>query len=71
VHEKGILHLDIKPGNIMIDRYDNAILIDFGASKLIDNDDDKSLNTSTVTAYTPGYVAMLKHSFVIIITFYL
>lgn len=62
VHEKGILHLDIKPGNIMIDRYDNAILIDFGASKLIDNDDDKSLNTSTVTAYTPGYAPLEQMS---------
>ena len=29
VHKEGIWHLDIKPGNIMLDKSNNAILIDF------------------------------------------
>ena len=51
VHNRGLLHLDIKPSNIMIDRQGNAILIDFGASKQLDT---TSMTTSGI-AYTPGY----------------
>jgi serine/threonine protein kinase len=36
VHSKNMLHLDIKPGNIMIDEDDNPILIDFCTSKQYD-----------------------------------
>ncbi len=36
VHSHSRLHLDVKPANIMIDSQDNAILIDFGASKHYD-----------------------------------
>ena len=53
VHSKNMLHLDIKPGNIMIDEYDNAILIDFGASKQYDEESGE--NTSTLLGKTPGY----------------
>ena len=52
VHSKGRLHLDIKPGNIMIDRDGRAILIDFGVSKQYDDDGQ---NNSTLLASTPGY----------------
>lgn len=56
VHSKKLTHLDIKPSNIMIDHNDNAILIDFGASKLFDNEEDcKKSRTTTGMAYTPGY----------------
>ena len=36
VHAAGLWHLDLKPGNIMIDRRGNVKLIDFGASKQFD-----------------------------------
>ena len=53
IHSNNRLHLDIKPGNIMIDGSDNAILIDFGASKQYD--EKNSENSSTVKGMTPGY----------------
>jgi len=36
VHEKGIIHLDIKPANIIIGRFGEAILVDWGTAKLYD-----------------------------------
>ena len=56
VHEHDRLHLDIKPSNIMVDSSDNAILIDFGASKQYDEVDGE--NTSTLLGKTPGYAPL-------------
>lgn len=56
VHKNNMLHLDIKPGNIMIDKRDHAILIDFGVSKQYDECDGE--NTSTLTGKTPGYAPL-------------
>ena len=53
VHDKGILHLDIKPANIMIDRDDNAVLIDFGISKHYDGGGDAT--STTTVGYSAGY----------------
>ena len=53
VHQNEIWHLDLKPGNIMIDKIGNAYLIDFGASKQIRA--NGSMTTSTALCYTPGY----------------
>ncbi len=33
-HAKGIIHRDMKPGNILFDQYDNAYLSDFGIARL-------------------------------------
>ena len=56
IHSRGITHLDIKPGNIMIDRNDNVVLIDFGASKLFNAQSiNKTMMTSMRPPFTPGY----------------
>lgn len=52
-HKQSIWHLDIKPENIMVDRYGHAYLIDFGASKHVEP--NSTLTTSLALAYTPGY----------------
>jgi len=54
IHNAGLLHMDIKPNNIMIDKKGTCILIDFGASKQIEQHDG-STTTSSLAAYTPGY----------------
>lgn len=54
VHTKNRLHLDVKPGNILVDNNGKAILIDFGASKHYN--DETGENTSTLMGVnTPGY----------------
>ena len=54
VHSQGIWHLDLKPANVMIDREGTVKLIDFGASKQINNKTGGALSTSAVT-FTNGY----------------
>jgi serine/threonine protein kinase len=54
VHEKGIWHLDLKPGNIMVDKSGNTVLIDFGASKQMSSSDGYT-TTMTAMCYTQGY----------------
>lgn len=53
VHEAGLLHLDIKPANLMIDQTGRVRLIDFGASKQKTVKD--GVTTTTTFYYTPGY----------------
>ncbi|OIT36409.1 g-type lectin s-receptor-like serinethreonine-protein kinase sd2-5, partial [Nicotiana attenuata] len=49
-----ILHLDIKPPNILLDEKDNAKLSDFELSKLIDRNQSQVMTTMRGT---PGYLA--------------
>ena len=53
VHQNGIWHLDLKPGNVMLDKNGKVYLIDFGASKQIRA--SGGITTSTALCYTPGY----------------
>ncbi len=53
IHEKNILHMDIKPANIMVNSDDHAVLIDFGISKHYD--EQGSIESSTVVGFSAGY----------------
>lgn len=52
IHAHKLYHLDLKPANIMVDKNGVAKLIDFGASKLLD---EQSAATSTAVSFTNGY----------------
>ena len=54
-HKKDILHLDIKPGNILMDAEGKVVLIDFGASKQVNINGKDTYSTSTAMCYTPGF----------------
>ena len=62
MHGKGMLHLDVKPANVMMASEDNAILIDFGLSKQYDANGQPESSTK-VGAGTPGYAPLEQASF--------
>lgn len=55
IHSRNMMHLDVKPDNILLDSEGNAILIDFGISKHYDK--EGKATTLTPGGYTPGYAA--------------
>lgn len=59
VHEKNILHLDIKPSNILIDKDDNARLIDFGVSKRYDLAQQET--STTMLTLSKGFASIEQY----------
>ncbi len=56
-HDKGVLHLDIKPGNIMVNAEGVVKILDFGLANLVGQDDEEAFGTPYYTAperYTEG-----------------
>jgi serine/threonine-protein kinase len=51
-HEKGVLHRDLKPGNIMLDARGQVLLTDFGLAGLVDR-----IEGAEVRNGTPAYMA--------------
>jgi serine/threonine-protein kinase len=54
-HSRGVIHRDIKPGNIMFDNHGLAYLVDFGIAKLVNASTMLTL-TNSVSIGTPTYM---------------
>src|SRR5262245_41030684 len=54
-HQRGVLHRDIKPGNILLDPAGEPHLTDFGLAKLIEH--ESTLTHTSAVLGTPAYMA--------------
>ena len=55
-HALGILHRDLKPGNVMIQAGDRVKILDFGLAKSLREEESKATAVGIVVG-TPGYLA--------------
>lgn len=54
IHENNLIHLDVKPDNIMIDEHGNGVLIDFGIARFCEPEGHTTRTSSL--AGTPTYM---------------
>jgi hypothetical protein len=53
-HEKGVIHRDVKPGNLLVDRAGHVVVTDFGLARLTDS---ASLTSTDAIVGTPKYMS--------------
>ena len=59
VHSKRMMHLDVKPANILLDKDDNAVLIGFGLAKQYDSEGQQT--NSIALGISHGYAPMEQY----------
>jgi tetratricopeptide (TPR) repeat protein len=56
-HDKGVLHRDLKPGNVLVTNSGQVNLLDFGVARLIERPADAEVTREYGPALTPGYAS--------------
>lgn len=62
MHSRKMLHLDLKPANVMLNKTGDAVLIDFGLTKEFDENGCPESST-TVGHGTPGYAPLEQSNY--------
>ena len=56
-HRQGIVHRDVKPSNIMVDRDGNAFVTDFGIARMMGGGADAQITATGAVIGTPSYMS--------------
>ncbi|MHC4211267.1 MAG: serine/threonine-protein kinase [Planctomycetota bacterium] len=58
-HQRGVMHRDLKPGNVIVDEHDEPQVLDFGLAKPVDPEIGRQQATVTVAG---GFVGTLAYA---------
>lgn len=57
LHERGVIHRDVKPSNVIVGNDDQPVIIDFGIASLLGQDGSESLTVAGAPIGTVGFMA--------------
>lgn len=58
IHDQGYVYLDVKPDNVIVDKYGHLVVIDFGSTQKLDPNDENSLQIYFTERYADPRLLM-------------